>query len=216
MTAAHATDYTWFREEFPGLAEAYCLTFVQGISAEALLLRLDAVQGRRVTGIDDVLRAFDDFENGEYDTDPALANLDEELLAIAVTELGGWAVAIEQYGHLGISNDVMAELGKGTRLVSHFRNVNAVDHFHWQEDGRTRLHFEPLFAAQRDGSDALEPGIAELLKACGFDLREDDDRDHRLHTEAAFALGERLTDVQLTSGTLRTASFVVGYAPHPF
>ncbi|MBB4944526.1 hypothetical protein F4556_000061 [Kitasatospora gansuensis] len=215
MTDVHASDYIWFREEFPGLVESYCLTLVEGVSAEGLLRRLGAVQGRPVTGVDDALLAFDEFDDRADGADPALAELDEDLVAVGVTELDGWAVVVEQYGNLGITREVMAALSEGTRLVAHYRNINAVDHFYWQEGGRTRLHFEPLFAAHRDGPDAADPEVATLLAACGFDLRESDDRDYRLHIPAAFALGERLTGVRLTAEVLRTATFVIGYAPQP-
>lgn len=60
---------------------------------------------------------------------------------------------IEPNGYLGTLDEVIVPLPRGTRLVSHFRNGNAVDHFFWLDDGVLRLHFEPLFPAQRDGSD---------------------------------------------------------------
>ena len=48
-------------------------------------------------------------------------------------------------------------LSCGRAVVSHFRNVNAVDHFTWYGDGTLRLHFEPLFAHHRDGSHLGSP-----------------------------------------------------------
>ena len=47
----------------------------------------------------------------------------------------------------------------------------------------------------------------------GFDLREDG--GHELHTEATFALAERLTGVQLTESILRTSLFQCAVAPTP-
>lgn len=46
----------------------------------------------------------------------------------------------------------MLPLSRGHTVVSHFLDVNAVDDFCWYEDGELRLHFEPLFASERDGS----------------------------------------------------------------
>ncbi|WP_395293604.1 DUF6461 domain-containing protein [Kitasatospora hibisci] len=213
--AAHATDFTWFEERYADLAEAYCLTLVQGLSAEQLLDRFAAVPGRRVTGLRAVVEAWDAFEDGEDDT---LGDDEQGRMLIAVTRLDGWALAVEVNGYLGTTWTLLPGLTEGTRLVSHFRNVNAVDHFHWWEDGRTRLHFEPLFPGQRDGSDADAPGIPELLTHCGF-LLADDDRGGRpgdgSHTRAAFALAERLTDVRLTAEALESAEYVLGYAPEP-
>ncbi|MBP0448337.1 hypothetical protein J5Y04_02065 [Kitasatospora sp. RG8] len=222
---AHATDFTWFDERYPELAEAYCLTHVQGISADELLRRFDAAPGRSVTGLAAVVQAWETFDDGEDEHAP---DGDEDLMLVAVTEFDGWAVAVEVNGYLGSLWDALSRLAEGTRLVSHFRNCNAVDSFHWQEGAANRLHFEPLFPTQRDGEDAEAPGIAELLAHCGFDLTDDEDADAapdpapdavdagpRLHTEAAFALAERLTDVRLTPERLDTAGFRLGYAPVP-
>ncbi|WP_406206322.1 DUF6461 domain-containing protein [Kitasatospora sp. NBC_01560] len=226
---SHATDYTWFKDRYPALAGAYCLTLVQGISADELLRRFDAVPGRQVTGVAAVEEAWEAFDDGEDENAP---DDSEDRMLVAVTELDGWAVAVEVNGYLGTVWDQLPKLAEGTRLVSHFRNCNAVDHFHWQEGGSNRLHFEPLFPAQRDGDDAEAPGIAELLAHCGFDLSDSDAGDAApadgdagdaapdrngpgLHTEAAFALAERLTDIRLTPERLDGADFRLGYAPQP-
>ncbi|MBD0691419.1 DUF6461 domain-containing protein [Streptomyces sp. CBMA123] len=212
MTAAHATDYTWFEQRYPVLGEAYCLAQAQGIAADELLRRFDALTGREVTGLDAVVAAWETFDDGEDEEAEKLFDLDEDRLLVAVTELDGWALAVEPYGYLGSLPEVIARLTDGTRLVSHFRNVNAVDHFNWWERGECRLRFEPLFADQRDGTDADAPGTSELLTACGFRL---DGERGELHTEAAFALAERLTDVRLGPERLEAATFRLGYAPRP-
>lgn len=200
---AHATDYRWFSEAFPGLREAYCLTLVEGVSPEELLRRAGAGPAGHHTGASELVEAAYDVWD-EYDGDR---------LFIAATPLGGWALAVEPNGYLGITAPVLAALSAGTRLVSHFRNVNAVDHFHWQRDGHNLLHFEPLFPARRDGSEA--GAAAGIMREAGFDLTEGDQHDHTLHTEAAFALAERLTGVRLTAELLESAAFVAGTAPRP-
>ncbi|MET8539806.1 DUF6461 domain-containing protein [Kitasatospora sp. NPDC004799] len=209
---AHATDYTWFDERYPDLGQAYCLTQVQGLSADELLRRFDALPGSDAVGLAAVMVREDAYEDAEDEEAGALFDLAEDRLIVAVTELDGWALAIEPNGYLGTLDTVIPRLGDGTRLVSHFRNVNAVDHFHWWEHGVRRLHFEPLFPDQRDGTDAEAPGIPELLTACGFDLETE---THDLCGEAAFALAERLTDVRLGPERLEAATFRIGYAPRP-
>ncbi|MGW4891895.1 DUF6461 domain-containing protein [Kitasatospora sp. NPDC004240] len=209
---AHADDFTWFTAGYDFLSEAHCVTMVEGITPEDLLRRFAAVPGRRVTGLAAVVAAHDLFEDGE-DADVPVEVGDDPLL-VAVTELDGWAVAVEVNGYLGTIWELLPRLAEGTRMVSHYRNCNAVDSFHWWEHGRNRLHFEPLFPAQRDGEDAEAPGIPELLEHCGFDLREEGTTKN-LHTEAAFALAERLTDVRLTEERLGAADFRLGYAPRP-
>lgn len=224
---AHASDYTWINEHWRELVEAYCLTMVEGISAEELLRRIDAGPIRTVTGLSAVLEAADEFEDGGYDEDgdgdedreaegdegEEDESDDEDGMFIAATEIGGWALAVESYGHLGVSREVIAALSRGTRLVSHFRNVNAADHFYWHEDGRERLHFEPLFARERQGSDA--EAAAEAMRLAGFDLSAGEEHDHTLHTEAAFAFAEHLTGVRLTPELLEAAVFRCGAAPEP-
>ncbi|MFB7908937.1 DUF6461 domain-containing protein [Kitasatospora sp. NPDC056076] len=212
MTAPHATDFTWFDQRYPVLGEAYCLTHVQAVTGEELLPRFDALTGREVTGLNAVVAAWETFDDGEDAEAEELFDLDEDRLLVAVTELDGWALAIEPYGYLGSLPEVISRLTEGTRLVSHFRNANAVDHFNWWERAACRLQFEPLFADQRHGDDADAPGIPELLTACGFRL---DGERGALHTEAAFALAERLTDVRLTPERLEAATFRLGYARRP-
>ncbi|MFE4512835.1 DUF6461 domain-containing protein [Kitasatospora sp. NPDC056783] len=228
---AHATDYTWFAERYPVLGEAYCLTQVQGISADELLHRFDALPGREVIGLDAVIAAWESFEDGEDEGDEGdeedeederdgeadggardLFDSEDDRLLVAVAELGGWALGVEPFGYLGTLDEVVPRLGEGTRLVSHFRNSMAVDHFHWWEHGTRRLHFEPLFPGRRDGSDAEAPGVPELLTACGF---EPETEAYDLHTAATFALAERLTGVRLDPERLEAATFRIGYAPHP-
>ncbi|MEU8510042.1 DUF6461 domain-containing protein [Kitasatospora sp. NPDC048722] len=211
---AHATDFTWFAERHPVLGEAYCLTHVQGIGADELLRRFNAAPGGEVTGLDAVVTAWETFDDGEDETAGALFDDDEyaDRLLVAVTELDGWALAVEPYGYLGSLWDLLPRLADGTRAVSHFRNVNAVDHFNWWEGPTCRLHFEPLFPDQRDGTDADAPGIPDLLTACGFRL---DDKNTEFNTESAFALAERLTDVRIGADRLEAATFRIGYAPRP-
>lgn len=99
----------------------------------------------------------------------------------------------------------------GGRVVSHFRNENAVDRFNFWDDGEHRLHFEPLFANFREGPEAET--LAEEMRAVGFDLSDDEDADYENHTEAAWALAERLTGVRVTARMLDETPFVCGLVP---
>ncbi|QGN45545.1 hypothetical protein GKC29_00850 [Micromonospora sp. WMMC415] len=198
-----ASDYTWFSDRFPGLLEAYCLTLVKGLTPTGLLDRLGAREECRVTGAENLIEpAYEAWEEHQADR-----------LFVGATAFGDWALAVEPNGYLGTLDEVIVPLSKGTRLVSHFRNVNAVDHFFWLDDGDLRLHFEPLFPAGRDGSDP--DGLVDVMRQVGFDLSEDDDASYELHTEAAFALAEHLTGVRLTPELLQSATFVCGAAAVP-
>jgi hypothetical protein len=197
--AARAHDYTWFTSDFP---DAYCITLVQGLTPEEFLSRIGAEvepHTRDADGLDE-LCADVDFDGGAHRL---------PIGTTAVTGDGGlWTLGVEWNGFASVTDEIMKPASAGTRIVSHFRNENAADSFHWYEDGEVRLEFEPLFAYARWGSEA--DSIAEQMKESGFDLSDAQDRNFELHTEASFALAERLTGVQLTAETLLQSQFVCG------
>ncbi|MDO0916281.1 DUF6461 domain-containing protein [Streptomyces sp. DT2A-34] len=198
-----AADYAWLDEQYGHLMEAYCVTLVGGLSPEALLRELKAEPEPGLTGVDALNEpCFDAWDHWEGDS-----------LFVGVTAVGDWSLMVEFNGFLGITTEVALPLSRGRRVVSHFRNVNAVDHFYWFEDGDTRLHFEPLFPFARDGSHADE--LLTEMRESGFDLRESRERDYRMHTEAAFALADRLTGIRLTPELFASARFTCGIAPVP-
>lgn len=196
-------DYLWFGDHFPALAQAYCVTLVCGLTPDALLTRMGAIELRHVAGVDGL-------------REPAYEAWDAhggDRLFAGVTAVGEWALMIEPNGFLGVTDEFMRPFSRGATAVSHFRNVNAVDAFSWYEDGEPRLRFQPLFPYAREGSDP--DGSVEDMRAVGFDLSEDEDGDFELESEAAFALAERLTGVRLTRELLDTSEFVGGEVPLP-
>jgi hypothetical protein len=200
MTAT-AHDYTWFTEDF---SAEYCITLVRGLTPEEFLTRIgaDVEPGSRDAEELESLCFDDEFEGGFHRL---------PIGATTVTGDGGhWALGVEWNGYAGVTEALIRPASVGTRIVSHFRNVNAVDHFQWYEDGELRLSFEPLFAHSRSGPDA--DTVTEQMRESGFDLRAGKDRSYALHTEACFALAERLTGVQLTADVLKEAEFLCGIA----
>jgi hypothetical protein len=200
---ATAADYAWLDEQYGHLMEAYCVTLVGGLTPEALLRELKAEPEPGLTGVDALNEpCFDAWGHWEGDS-----------LFVGVTAVGDWSLMVEFNGFLGITTEVALPLSRGRRVVSHFRNVNAVDHFYRFEDGDTRLRFEPLFPFARDGSHADE--LLTEMRESGFDLRESRERDYSMHTEAAFALADRLTGIRLTPELFASAHFTCGLAPVP-
>ena len=197
--AATAHDYTWFTSDFP---DAYCITLIQGLTPEEFLSRIGA----------EVEPGMRDAEGLEQLCSDVGFDGRHHRLPIGTTAVTGdgslWTLGVEWNGFAGITDEIMKPASAGTRIVSHFRNENAADYFHWYEDGEVRLQFEPLFAYARWGSEA--DSIAEQMRESGFDLSDAEDRDFELHTEASFALAERLTGVRLTEQTLREAQYVCG------
>lgn len=197
MSPTTAQDYTWFGERFPVLAGAYCVMLVRGLPPEDLLKRLNVTGEVSFTGV----RRLEEL------THEAWATQDGNPLFVGVTAVGEWSLMLEYNGCLGVTNELVAPLSVGTTLVSHYTNINGVDHFNWFEDGGLRLHFQPLFPCARDGEDP--DGLVPVMREVGCDFDEDDPRVD-LVTETAFALGERLTGVRITPGLLDSAEFVGG------
>jgi Family of unknown function (DUF6461) len=194
-----ADDYSWFDERFPALAEAYCITLVSGLPPEEVLRRFGATEQAPIAGVADLVAA----------AFAAWDRSDGFQLFLAATAVGDWTLMVEPNGFLGITESAVVPLSRGRRVVSHFRNVNAVDHFYWIEDGTVRLTFEPLFAHRRDGSDP--DALVDVMEQVGFDVRSGGPDGH---TAAAFALAEYLTGVRLTPQLLESP-FVGGTAPVP-
>lgn len=201
MTVPTASDYLWFDEHHPELAEAYCAMLIRGVAPEDLLDTLAAMERRRISGVD----ALNEPAHSTWDTHHG------DRLFAGVTAVGEWALMIEPNGYLGSLETIIQPLSRQTTVVSHFRNVNAVDHFHWFENGELRLHFEPLFPDQREGTDA--DTATDDMRAVGFDLSEDAEME--VTTEAAFALAEHLTGIRLTHELLTTAEFTCGTIARP-
>ncbi|MDC0767733.1 DUF6461 domain-containing protein [Streptomyces sp. HD] len=198
-----AADYGWLDERYEHLLEAYCVTLVRGLTPEALLTELKAEPEPGLTGVDALNEpCFDAWEHFEGDS-----------MFVGVTTVGDWSLMVEFNGYLGITPEAMLPVSRERRVVSHYRNINAVDHFYWFEDGDTRLHFEPLFPYARNGSHCDE--LLTEMRESGFDLRDSQDRDYTLHTEAAFALAHRLTGIRLTPELFASAEFTCGTAPVP-
>jgi hypothetical protein len=200
-----ADDYTWLHERHATLMGAYCVTLVRAITPDRLLDELEGEPNIRVKGAEALHQPSYDTWNSHYG-DP---------LFVGVAAVGDWSLMVEHNGYLGVTSTAMLPVSRGRTVVSHFRNVNAVDHFYWFEDGDTRLHFEPLFAYARDGDHADEPELLAEMRESGFDLSEDDDRSYELHTEAAFALAHRLTGVHLTPELFTSLEFTGALVPVP-
>lgn len=200
MTAT-ATDYLWFEQLFPELAEAYCFTLVRGLPPAEVLRRLD--DGREEpprTGVDEIVEA-------------AFALLDAEdgRHFLAMTTVGDWTLIIEPNGYIGVSEEYALPASAGTRWVSHFVNINGVDLFVLAEDGENRVTFEPGFPDTRWGSAPDE--LLEAMHAIGFQFGDEvSDTEDFVSEPAAFALAERLTGVRITPELLRGTTFACGSA----
>jgi hypothetical protein len=202
--ARSAGDYEWVLEWANGLLSVgYCVTFVRHRTPTDVLNQLHVAERVSLTG----LASMGEPAGEAWSRNSSRGGF------VGVTKLGDWSVIFELNGDLGTLPEVLVPLSTDTTVVSHYRNVNALDFFSWVEDGRFRLRFEPLFPTVRQGTDATT--IDAILRGAGFDLSDSEDRDIIRHTAAAFALGEILTGVVLTPEMLESMALSCGIAPRP-
>ena len=193
--APTADDYRWTGTWRNGLLRnAYCLALVKELSAAEVLDRLGADQRHDGLTLDDVSehswRTWDEHAGSR--------------LFVGVAELDGWSVMFEDNGFVGITLDLMRPVSGATAVVSHLRNVNALDQFLWLVRNEVLLRFEPLFPTAREGAWADE-SLPELL-AVGFPMGDPDFATWS-PTAGAFALADRITGVAITGELLDGATY---------
>jgi Family of unknown function (DUF6461) len=94
----------------------------------------------------------------------------------------------------------------GTRIVSHFRNIDALRLFHRREDGELRTQFEsPLY---RSGSTPDD--LTEAMARVGVDLV-----DGGSDVAMSLALAEELTGVRVTADLFDNALYTTGIVEMP-
>ncbi|MEU9358619.1 DUF6461 domain-containing protein [Streptomyces sp. NPDC048301] len=189
-----AADYTWFEDDFPDIAEAYCFTLVRGLAPGELMSRLDGRPETPLRGITAVV----DATFAQYDLEKG----DRQL--VALTTVGPWTLMIEPNGYLGVTEERALPASAGVSWISHFVNINALGTFLWAEDQTLRLCFDPMFPEERWGAAPDE--LLDVMRRTGFHF-DDDDPETDLSSPAAFALAEHLTGVEITPELLRTTTF---------
>lgn len=117
---ATAADYRWFEERPEGLAEAYCLTLVRGLTAAEFLARLSAWPERPRVGVaalfEPSMMLWNEYPDGGL------------LIGVTTVSSAGidWTIGVEVNGFLGVTEDLIVPLSAGTRLVSHSRNIRGI------------------------------------------------------------------------------------------
>jgi hypothetical protein len=166
-----------------GLADLYALTWVKGSSPAVVVTRTG---GRRL---------------GPPRRRPAAGwETLSGLAVIAVTEVDGWALMVEETASpIGATDDVIGKLSKGTRLVLFSHNSQAADRFVLAEDGTILVDFDPGYPPDRSGTrpDLLIPD----MRAVGLDPFT------ALPEPAALALARRLTGIALTRPLVQDRSY---------
>ncbi|MDV5143158.1 DUF6461 domain-containing protein [Streptomyces sp. SBC-4] len=189
-----AADYTWFENDFPDIAEAYCFTLVRDLTPAELMSRLKGRPEAPLKGIAAVVdAAFAQYDLG-----------DGNWQLVAMTTVGSWTLLIEPNGYLGVTEEQALPASAGTSWVSHFTNINAVGTFLWAEDQVLRLCFDPMFPEDRWGAAPDE--LLDVMRRIGFHL-EVEDPEPDFSPQAAFALAEHLTGIAITPALLQDTTF---------
>ncbi|MFI7610303.1 DUF6461 domain-containing protein [Nonomuraea terrae] len=181
-------DYAWFsRERYPELADAYCFTYVRGLTPAELMTRLGV-------GADDCSR----MTLGEL-TEAGFGNG-----MVGAGAVGDWVLMVEANGLAGITEEIIVPLSAGTRLVSQFfLEVKMLDWFYWVEDGTIR------YESNNEGySERLPDELVETMARVGPTCSSLGD----LH----FVLAERLTGIRLTRQLLEESTYLCGVVPGPW
>lgn len=193
-------DYAWFEDDFPDIAEAYCVTLVRGLSPDEVMSRLQGRPQAPLHGIAAVV----DAAFAQHD----LEERDRQF--VAMTTVGSWTLLIEPNGYLGVTEDRALPASARVSWVSHFVNINGVGTFLWAEDQVLRLCFEPMFPEDRWGTTPDE--LLGVMERIGFPLDEEAPETD-LSSPAAFALAEHLTGVAITPSLLRDTTFTCATVP---
>ncbi|MFE0580551.1 DUF6461 domain-containing protein [Streptomyces sp. NPDC058874] len=200
--ATTAADYLWFEEDFPDLAESYCLTLVHNVPPNELLSRLGGQPEPEVTGI-----------NALVDTAYGLWDFSTTRTYFGMTTLGPWTLMIEPNGWHGVNEKKALPASAGTRWISHYDNANANNDgsFLWAEDTEPQLQFEIRDAAYRTGTRAND--LLDVIRHLGFTFPEEPTKtDDGLAVPAAFALAEHITGIRVTPDLLQDTTFICGTA----
>ena len=195
-----AADYAWFVEEFPSLAEAYCLTLVRDLSPAELI---DRVGGRHTRSVRGAAAAVD----AAY---AHFAGTGGRHQLVAVAPLGPWTLMVEPNGYLGVTEDIALPASRGTSWIAHFVNINALGAFLWAQDGELRLLFDPMAPAKRSGTSA--DTHLDAVHRAGFPFDESA-AEKALGAQAALALAEHLTNVTVSSAFLAETLFLCACVP---
>ncbi|MFC3995717.1 DUF6461 domain-containing protein [Nocardiopsis sediminis] len=184
MAVAFARDYAWLRETQPDFAEAYCLSYVRGLSKAEALGRL-GVDERR-------LRCLPIAEAVEA----GLCCEGRPPLTVHAMSVNGWAVIVEPTGCRATRPESYRALSAETELVSVRVLMEHRYEFRWVVDGVLQTFFDARTPGLRRGTrpDALD----DQMRSVGLS----EDAPAPDPGAAALALAERVTGARIRSSHL--------------
>lgn len=198
-------DYLW--TEHAGAFQAFCLTYIEDSSVDAVLGTLPVLEYLGELSFDELVESsYDDWR--------------PEAQLVGLFKVDEVVMMYEVNGFVGLSlvaNAVLSPLPNGRLLVSHhFSDGNGHGTVRIMRDGRVLGDFDPRAASQFEilhvnyGLDERETGeLLDKMDAVGFDRGEKSDGSptQQHNRAAAFALSQLLTGVCLTADTLTSIEF---------
>lgn len=126
---------------------------------------------------------------------------------LGVTAVGDWTFVFDT-DWLGTREDVIAQLSKGTRLVSQAAlGIEDMDYFYWCEDGEIRFAWGGDEGYLTDIPDELKDPMTEIDRLYPS--------SPRLYEGPAFLLVEHLTGIRPTEHLLKSFTLMWGTVPEP-
>ncbi len=179
MAVARARDYAWLQETQPDLAEAFCMSYVRGLSKSEALCRLGAA--------DRQLRSLPIAEAVEA----GLCAEENPPITAHALSVHGWAVIIEPTGCRATHPATYRTLSAETELVSVRVLLDHRYEFRWVVDGVLQTFLDTRWPGARRGTrpDAL------LTEMRAVELS--DDSQVSSPAAAALALADHVTGVRI-------------------
>jgi len=190
--SAPPSKYAWFPTG-GGLVNVYALTWVRKLSPTQVVTR---VSGRRL--------GEHRWPDGGWSHLPGVK---ENEAVVAVTRARGWALMVEDSDPIGADDDTIAELSKGTRLVTFSHNFAAADRFVLASDGTIVVDFDPGYPPDRAGT---QPDLlVNAMNAVGLNPTLQQSAPAYVPPElATLALTEQVTGVPLTLHLLHDSTYL--------
>ncbi|MEV4224865.1 DUF6461 domain-containing protein [Nonomuraea sp. NPDC049725] len=179
-------DVSWLCDEYAG--ECYSFIYVRA-APEQVIARLGG--------------QWENFTPGPFPGDPDEYPRPGDPLG--VTAIGDWTFVFDSYW-LVIDENLIAELSRGTRLVSQAAlSLKGLDYFYWCEDGEIRFCH---------GADVNDPtGTPDELVETMAEIDRLYPSFPDLYKGPAFLLVEHLTGIRLTEELLKGCTFRWGAIP---
>ncbi len=212
-----AEDYAWFGDDGYGLTVESCITLVRGLTSDEVIHRLGGTEVGRMTGLDDLDEHRSNVDDHE-DDDSIATEAGTGDAFVAVTDVAGGTLLLEQYGNLGVRHEVNKPLSRGTDVVSVCVTEVNENLLVWAHDGDVRLECDMFHAAWREGS--APDALVDVMESLGFNVSQADadDPDRVFDAEAparAFALAEQVTGVRFGRETLDASTYRCVSVPAP-